>query len=423
MSRRKRAALVLIIFAVVFLTHGFSPVVNISDSRWVLHTAMSIIAEGDTDLDEYEQILGDQKYYHIKEIGGRKYAEYPVGPPLVAVPFVAARDVYCRLVRGHSYQKLLAQRIPAKSERFIASFYVGLTSVLIYLIAGRRLKSVAKSLVIVFVFAFCTSAWSTASRALWQHGPSMLMLSATLYLILLAEERPKLVQFAGLPLAFSYIVRRTNAIPIIVLSVFILLRHRRYFLRFIAWAMVIAVPYALSCLRLYAFPLPPDQMPWRLRLSPHYFEALAGHLISPSRGLLIFSPVLVFPFLGGVIRLREKRLDALDVSVLVILLVHWVAISSRPAWWAGHSFGPRYFCDMMPFLMWFLIPVVARFRRPVNGRLIALVSAFVCLTAVSFFIHFRGANHWSTWWWNAKPNNIDRHPERLWDWNDIQFLR
>lgn len=46
------------------------------------------------------------------------------------------------------------------------------------------------SLLTVFIFAFCTSAWSTGSRALWQHGPSMLMLSAALYLILSAREKP-----------------------------------------------------------------------------------------------------------------------------------------------------------------------------------------------------------------------------------------
>jgi hypothetical protein len=25
--------------------------------------------------------------------------------------------------------------------------------------------------------------------------------------------------------------------------------------------------------------------------------------------------------------------------------------------------------------------------------------------------------------WNAIPNNIDQHPERLWDWTDLQFMR
>ncbi|KPJ54855.1 MAG: hypothetical protein AMS16_04440 [Planctomycetes bacterium DG_58] len=423
MSRLKRIALLLGIFAVVFSAHLISPVVNMADSRWVIHTAMSIVAEGNTDLNEYEQLLAEQNYYHIEEISGRRYAAYPIGPSLMVVPFVAARDVYFRVVHGYRLQKHISQGIPFKFEKFIASVLVALTAVLMYLIAGRRLKSVPQRLVIVFVFAFCTSAWSTASRALWQHGPSMLMLSATLYLILLAEDRPKFVPFAGLPLAFSYVVRPTNIVPIVVLSLLILLRHRRYFLRFVICATVVWVPFVVFNFVVYGKPLSWYYMPGRIGRHAQFLEALAGNLVSPARGLFLFSPVLILCVLGLIFRSKEKRMGALDVSLLVILLLHWLVISSFPHWWAGHSFGPRFFCDMIPFFMWFLIPVVERFRRPVHGRLIALVSTFVCLTAVSFFVHFRGANHSSTYWWNAKPNNIDRHPERLWDWSDVQFLR
>jgi len=421
MSRLKRIALLLGIFAVVFSAHLISPVVNMADSRWVIHTAMSIVAEGNTDLNEYEQLLAEQNYYHIEEISGRRYAAYPIGPSLMVVPFVAARDVYFRVVHGYRLQKHISQGIPFKFEKFIASVLVALTAVLMYLIAGRRLKSVPQRLVIVFVFAFCTSAWSTASRALWQHGPSMLMLSATLYLILLAEDRPKFVPFAGLPLAFSYVVRPTNIVPIVVLSLLILLRHRRYFLRFVICATVVWVPFVVFNFVVYGKPLSWYYMPGRIGRHAQFLEALAGNLVSPARGLFLFSPVLILCVLGLIFRSKEKRMGALDVSLLVILLLHWLVISSFPHWWAGHSFGPRFFCDMIPFFMWFLIPVVERFRRPVHGRLIALVSTFVCLTAVSFFV--RGANHSSTYWWNAKPNNIDRHPERLWDWSDVQFLR
>jgi hypothetical protein len=28
-----------------------------------------------------------------------------------------------------------------------------------------------------------------------------------------------------------------------------------------------------------------------------------------------------------------------------------------------------------------------------------------------------------TWIWNSHPNNIDHHPDRIWQWKDPQFLR
>jgi hypothetical protein len=55
-------------------------------------------------------------------------------------------------------------------------------------------------------------------RALWQHGPSMLMLTLALWLIVVAHERPWVVQFASLPLAFSYVVRPTNVVSIVFLA-------------------------------------------------------------------------------------------------------------------------------------------------------------------------------------------------------------
>ena len=51
-----------------------------------------------------------------------------------------------------------------------------------------------------------------------------------------------------------------------------------------------------------------------------------------------------------------------------------------------------------------------------------VVSVFIIFTGCSFFIHYKGATHPATFMWNAVPN-IDEHPERVWDWNDLQFMR
>jgi hypothetical protein len=42
---------------------------------------------------------------------------------------------------------------------------------------------------------------------------------------------------------------------------------------------------------------------------------------------------------------------------------------------------------------------------------------------VSILIHYKGATDFDTFMWNVKPNNIDRNPERVWDLEDLQFLR
>jgi hypothetical protein len=58
----------------------------------------------------------------------------------------------------------------------------------IFLVADLGLDSLAQrqrrrwAFAVAMVFAFGTAAWSTASRGLWQHGPSMLCLAVAAYL-------------------------------------------------------------------------------------------------------------------------------------------------------------------------------------------------------------------------------------------------
>jgi hypothetical protein len=414
-------------FAAVSLTvlvaHDLSPVLQSGDSRWVLHKAMSILSEGNTSLDEYSDLLGAQNDYAIEHVGGHSYDQFPVGTAIMALPFVAAMDVWYRVVRHQDLREHLKRSSMWEEQRLMASFFVGLTAAFLYLIAAHRLGSVWRSLLIVFVFAFCTSAWSSASRALYQHAPSMLMLTVSLCLIVLAKSKPKLVQYAALPLAFSYVIRPTNSLSIAVLTVLVLLRYRHFFLQYLAWAALVAIPFLAFNWSVYHSLLPSYYDVQRLGTNPHFREALAGNLISPARGLFVFSPVLLLAFLGFAIKWKERALDGLDVCLPLVIVLHWLAISSYTHWWGGYSYGPRLFTDMIPYFVFLLIPVVGKLAGPVTGRMLALASVLVVLTAISFFMHFNGAFRDTTSFWNYRPEIVDRHTERLWDWNDPQFLR
>jgi hypothetical protein len=84
--------------------------------------------------------------------------------------------------------------------------------------------------------------------------------------------------------------------------------------------------------------------------NPFVAEALAGDLISPGRGLFIYSPVLVFSVVGFALKVTSRRLMMLDLTLAGCVTVHWIAIARvNRAWWAGHSYGPRFFADMLPY--------------------------------------------------------------------------
>jgi len=150
---------------------------------------------------------------------------------------------------------------------------------------------------------------------------------------------------------------------------------------------------------------------------------LAGNMISPSRGLLAFTPVLVFAVVGIAWKIRDRQFDRLDRCLLGVMLLHWTSISSIGHWWGGWAFGPRLFSDMLPYYMYFLIPALVRIPELGWVRRRAIGSVFLFLTIISFAIHYRGATDADVFAWNATPVDVDMAPARLWDWHDIPFLR
>ena len=192
-------------------------------------------ARGNFDLDEYKNTEKPDEYAVIT-IRGHKYSFFPIGAPILAVLPVFGYQ----LINPYMYE--LIDAVHPVAQEVVASFIVALTAALIYLIS-RFSNSTGQSIVAAIIFAFCTSAWSTASRALWQHGPSMLMLAFTLYLILLSRNKPELIQYASIPLAYSFVVRPTNAISVVLFALYVLLFQRKFFVRFLLWSLVIVIPF------------------------------------------------------------------------------------------------------------------------------------------------------------------------------------
>ena len=107
---------------------------------------------------------------------------------------------------------------------------------------------------------------------------------------------------------------------------------------------------------------------------------------------------------------------------IVIVLVSWIAVSLHDFWWAGYAYGPRYMCDLLPFLMVLMGPVIRSIfeRRP--G--IRFDRAILLLTLlIAFFIHARGAYSIAVHDWNRTPVSLNVPPGRVWDWSDPPFLR
>ena len=412
------------VFLIVLVVYIRSPVVSTADTIWSLYVTGSILREGNIDLDEISAFIPSDDY-RVERVGDHLYSIFPIGTSLLAVPFLWIAEIIFPLRERVTFSEYLSQHPPDQTvfeaEKAIASFIMAATATIIFLIAANSIQAV-RALIVALIFAFGTSAWSVASRGLWQHGPSMLVLSMTLYLFVLSKEKTWLVQFTAFPIAFAFIIRPTNIISVLIFSVYILLVGRQYSVRYLIWLAVLIVPFLLYNYSIYKMLIPPYYLPGRLGTSPLFLEALAGNLISPARGLLVFSPILLFCLRELVVKPRNTDWWKLELCLMVILILHWISISMFRHWYGGWSIGPRFFADVLPILAYFLIPAVDRFANfayPFNVG----SGLFWSLVLVSIFIHFRCATVTAPFHWNSAPVEIDRNPHRLWDWSDIQFLR
>jgi hypothetical protein len=386
-TERTRVAVVAVAtFAVLFTIFVTSPVVTVSDSRWSIHTAMSLLRGQGGDLSAYRPVLQSADFYAIETCRDAPRTMFPIGVSVMAMPAVATLAAF-----SPQFESNLSHSIPIKFERLIASFYGALAAVVMLLAIHLRFGTLPLAVVIAVLFGLGTSMWSTGTRALWQHAPLMLMFAAAILIFERARRRPRLLQYAALPLAYGYVIRPTAAVPLAVLGLYVLWRDRPAFVRFALWAAVILVPWAAFNIVTCGTVLPAYYSPFRISQSATFAEALAGNLVSPARGLFIYSPFLIFAAAGFVIALRRLEDRALPLAFAAIVFLHWVAVSRFPHWWVGYSYGPRAMSDILPFLIWFVpfaLPGLANLRRP---AFVAATAVFVLLAAGSIAIHAKGA--------------------------------
>jgi len=150
-----------------------------------------------------------------------------------------------------------------------------------------------------------------------------------------------------------------------------------------------------------------------------------GLLVSPSRGLFIYTPIMLLSILGyfKVSQISNNRikkfLSFFSYSILALL----VAYSAFIVWWAGGSFGPRFLTGMLPVLAIFLGLFIKDINLNIkNGKNLLVICLLFILLIWSVFAQFVGAFYYPNGNWDGEPN-VDSHPEKLWDWRDTQLMR
>jgi hypothetical protein len=390
----------------------------------------SIINEQNFNLDEFEPLLNNEKgtlkaayiFGVIQTQHGELVSSYPIGAAILATPFYYAAQKAGKLKTWHHYR--LIAKIAASSMTAISAAFLFLSLL--------NFTSYKPALLLTIFYGAGTCLWPTISQDLWQHGPGILCLSAALFLIChLRYNESKLIgALIGALLGMAVISRLLNIIPAVILSLYVLKQHRSIMVSLAipaallaAWLTYFNITIYNSITGGYEAIYTSQWHGWRkLTTTGAYttpiFYGLGGILISPSKGLLIYSPYLIFSFAALIVVLSKdttQRSLALALSIWIIFSTALLAKNSL--WWGGTAFGSRYLSEaLLPLTILIAIAWPRLFKMKV------VLACFICLGVISILIQSIGAFYYPCGW--AKdPVSADHQPHRHWDWQDSEIKR
>jgi hypothetical protein len=422
------------IFLVTFLTFWLSPVHQVTDSNYSMLVSDCVMREQTFALDAcgmpvltpipLANYFTNGGMYQVEVERGRVYYFFPVGSSVLSIPYVAVARLFG--VSPRNPDGTFNVRGESAIQLGLAAMLMALLTSLFF-VMSRMLLPIGWSLLIALGGGLGTQVWSTASRGLWSHTWSALLAGIVVYLLMAAETSRRRLSpvLLATVLSWMYFVRPTNSVVILGVSVYVLLFYRRLIIPFLvtgaAWLGLFFYYSWHNFGRLF----PKYYEPGRL-LFANFLIALRGNLISPSRGVLVFVPVLWFVALVLIVYWRYRPMPRLTWLALYVVVSTILIISGFSHWWGGASFGPRFSTDAVP---WFVLLAIIGIRAGLNRRQQEVVSSAGWTTQLVFgglllaagiFINARGATALATWRWN--PGDAIQVNAKLWDWRQPQFL-
>ena len=353
----------------------------------------AILRHGTLSFDPYREWAtypGMQDLIH--PVRGRLVSVYPIGAGVAAVPL---------------YLIPVAFNAPP-SDQFLHNLSK---------IAGALLTAGSVVCARRILASRCSARWATACAMLYGAGTfTYSVLSQALYsqslaqfgvalgLLGLVEEGTAWSVVAGLGFGLAWAGREDTAFFVAAAGLYLLV-HRRE--RLVAFASGALPPFLLTLAYWwhYSGVLRPPYFKLQADLFVAFdFPAFAAMIFSPSRGLLLFFPSLVFCVWGGVRACRDPKMRWAPYFAAASAAVP-VLIACRSSWTGGNTFGTRYFALACLPLALFAGELETDIRRSPLLR-----SAWIWAFAFSVLVHATGAN----FRWPGSLMSLDEQVRTAW---------
>lgn len=386
-------------------------------------------------------------YFFVESPNGHLTSLYPIGPAIVAFPLYLCFFLWLEfkpVIKGWlldeyvnplNLTELAFDERRLDCEHLAAAILTAFSVVIFYLILRLKFNRWV-ALVGSFIFGIATNTWVTNSQGLWQHTVANLLIVCIALCLFKANRIPDhatqnlLLTLAGCFCGLLPGVRPTSTLFAIAVALYVLYHYR--------WRSSYFFLGTLSCLlsaawNLYYFQNPfggyatEIESPYRWTLAQGW-EGFTGLLFSPSRGLLVYSPIALLALPGAyqVYRRRACRDEQLILALLGAALILFVTYCFYIIWWAGFAFGPRFMVDLLPIWTYLIAQAwdwLMRLLMIPRYRLASAATLAVCLGLTVFSSGVQTIGAFGEANWDAVPLSVDWRTERLWDWRDSQLRR
>lgn len=371
----------------------------------------SLLREGNVDFDEFKWLFSEypRPYYLNHTRSGHWLSAYAIGAPLLVTP-LSLPAVWWLHAHHIEDDDVRFRVVTVVMERVGAATFTAASVSLLYL-ALCSVTTAPFALGTTLVYGLGTNTWAVGSQSMLQHGAAEMML-AGLSLFLLGDDTRRRAVGAGMFAALGVIVRPTMLVFALLAFAFMWFERRRHIVAFLV------VPFA-GAAALWAYNrglggLVQGGYHGFIFTRPQ-FDRFMGLLISPNRGVLVYTPVtaLALPAIWqrDPPRLRWCSYILIGVGVYLLLYSAWIG------WWGGNTYGPRFLTDALPGLALCAAPVVERLWRSHLWRAVVctLVLWGVAVQIIGVYFDDNG--------WNMSTRQGVGPGRRVWSTFEMQIPR
>ena len=307
---------------------------------------------------------------------------YPLASAILVLPFYVI-PFMLKNPNLNYYENVMMLLVMA---RLIATLLTALSVTIMYTNFKILNKRKWLNILLTIFFALGTAMYPIASRGLWMHTTSILIISILINFVLNNKFNKYNLIITGMLMGILVLIRLTNVTIVIPLCIYLVTKNYKNLNTVIQATLPLiigALPFAITLLYTnYIFYGSVFSNGYEQRgdiaWNTSYLTSLSGFFISPARGFLFLTPLLLLIFIKI---FQFRKIEYLEKIFLTICIVQILVLGKWWAWDGANAFGDRMLLEILPFMMILVLNLIKNIK---NKYLILLL---ILSITYSIYVH------------------------------------